>query len=100
MKKERFARLQKSLEQALEHAEGRRHDLRTTVVPAPPRAMKPAEIIRLRRSQHCSQAVFARRLNVSVKLVQAWEQRLRQPRGPALKLLAIAKKHPEVLTIS
>jgi DNA-binding transcriptional regulator YiaG len=44
-----------------------------------------------------SQAVFAGVLNVSVKTVQAWEQGLRQPSDAALKLLTIAKKHPEVL---
>jgi len=36
-------------------------------------------------------------LNVSVKTVQAWEQGLRQPSDAALKLLTIAKKHPEAL---
>ncbi len=36
-------------------------------------------------------------LNVSVRTVQAWEQGLRKPSDAALKLLTIAKKHPEVL---
>jgi putative transcriptional regulator len=36
-------------------------------------------------------------LNVSVKTVQAWEQGVRKPSDAALKLLAIAEKHPEVL---
>jgi DNA-binding transcriptional regulator YiaG len=31
------------------------------------------------------------------KMVQAWEQRGRQPSDAALRLLTIADKHPEVL---
>jgi len=36
-------------------------------------------------------------LNASSKTVQAWEQGARVPSDAALKLLTIAKKHPEVL---
>ena len=36
-------------------------------------------------------------LNISTKTVQAWEQGSREPGDAALKLLSIAKKHPEVL---
>jgi putative transcriptional regulator len=89
--------LKLSLEQALQHARGARHDLRTTVLPAPPKPMKKQEIVKLRQQLNLSQAVFASVLNVSVKTVQAWEQGLRQPSDAALKLLTIAKKHPEVL---
>ncbi|MCI0391337.1 MAG: type II toxin-antitoxin system MqsA family antitoxin [Acidobacteria bacterium] len=97
MSGEDFAKLQLSLEQAIQHARGERHDLRTTVLPAPPKPMKKQEIVKLRQRLNLSQAVFASVLNVSVKTVQAWEQGLRQPSDAALKLLTIAKKHPEVL---
>lgn len=59
--------------------------------------MKKHEIVKLRQQLNLSQALFAGVLNVSVKTVQAWEQGLRQPSDAALKLLTIAKKHPEVL---
>jgi len=36
-------------------------------------------------------------LNISPKTVQAWEQGSREPSDVALKLLTIAKIHPEVL---
>jgi DNA-binding transcriptional regulator YiaG len=36
-------------------------------------------------------------LNISPKAVQAWEQGSREPGDAALKLLTIAKNHPEVL---
>jgi putative transcriptional regulator len=97
MSDEDFAELKLSLEQALQHSRGERHDLRTTVLPAPPKPMKKEEIVKLRQQLNLSQAVFASVLNVSVKTVQAWEQGLRQPSDAALKLLTIAKKHPEVL---
>jgi putative transcriptional regulator len=97
MSGEDFAELQLSLEQALQHARGERRDLRTTVLPSPPKPMKKQEIVKLRQQLNLSQAVFASVLNVSVKTVQAWEQGLRQPSDAALKLLTIAKKHPEVL---
>lgn len=94
---ERFAELMESLQQAVEHARGERHDLRTTVLPAPPKPMKKSEIVKLRQQLNLSQVLFARLLNVSVKTVQAWEQGAREPSDAALKLLTIVKKHPEVL---
>jgi len=36
-------------------------------------------------------------LNISAKTVQVWEQGSREPGDAALKLLTIARKHPEVL---
>jgi len=96
MSDERFAELEEALQQALQHARGERHDLRTTVRAAPPKPMKKQEIIKLRKQLNLSQPLFASVLNVSVKTVQAWEQGLREPSHAALKLLTIAKKHPEV----
>lgn len=42
---EEFAELKASFQQAIEHARGERHDLRTTVLPAPPKPMKKHEIV-------------------------------------------------------
>lgn len=97
MKKGNFDRLMKSADQALEHAEGKRKDLRTTVLVKPPIQMKKAEIVNLREKLNVSQAVFANYLNISVKTVQAWEQGIGRPSGAALKLLTIAKRKPELL---
>lgn len=97
MSDEAFGELTESLHQALKHARGDRTDLRTTVLPAPPPPMSKQEITRLRQELNCSQSVFARVLNVSVKTVQAWEQGVRVPSDAALKLLAIARKRPDIL---
>src|SRR5687768_12120362 len=97
MRKELFDKLIESATQAAEHAEGKRHDLRTTNFPAAPKMMSKRDIVKLRKKMNWSQMFLARGLNVSVKTVQAWEQGVRTPTGPTLKLLEIAKDNPEIL---
>jgi putative transcriptional regulator len=97
MSDELFGDLMLSLNQALQYSRGEQINARTTVLPAPPKPMSRQEIIKLREQYNCSQAVFARLLNVSVKTLQAWEQGVRVPSDAALKLLTVAKKHPDVL---
>jgi len=96
MDKELFEDLKQSLQEMVEHSEGKR-ELRTTTLPRPPKKLSAAEIAMLRGEINVSQAVFARYLNVSVKSVQAWEQGTGRPSGAALKLLSIASKNPKVL---
>ena len=96
MKNEMFTELLGSAREALAHAHGKR-SLRTTTLPLPPKPMNGRAVKRLRATLHASQAVFARYLNVSTKLVQAWEANRRTPEGPALVLLHIAAEEPAVL---
>ncbi len=93
MERALFVELLKSTNEALEHA-GKKRELRTTMLPPAPEPMKAREIRRLRTALNASQAVFAYCLNVSTKLVQAWESNRRQPEGPALLLLRLAERHP------
>jgi putative transcriptional regulator len=99
MSDEAFAELKGAMEDALAFERGKRHDLKVTKIqaPRPPKAMSPRDIARIRERFNCSQAVFAMMLNISPKTVQAWEQGSREPGDVALKLLTIAKNHPEVL---
>ena len=99
MTDEAFADLKSVLDDALAFERGKRRDLRVTRVqaPRPPKALSPRDIARIRERLNCSQAVFAMLLNISPKTVQAWEQGAREPGDAALKLLTIAKNHPEVL---
>ncbi|HEY6804507.1 MAG TPA: helix-turn-helix domain-containing protein [Pyrinomonadaceae bacterium] len=94
-----FADLKEAMEDALAFERGERRDLKVTRLqaPRPPKAMSPQDIARIRKKLNCSQTVFAMMLNISPKTVQAWEQGSREPGDAALKLLTIAKKHPEVL---
>ena len=96
MKDEAFTELLGSAHEALAHAQGKR-SLRTTTLPLPPKPLNARAVKRLRASLHASQAVFARFLNVSTKLVQAWEANRRTPDGPALVLLHIAARQPQLI---
>lgn len=60
---------------------------------AMPTAFAPADIKRLRESNHVSQPVFARYLNTSESTVEKWEAGTKKPSGLALKLLSIVQKH-------
>jgi putative transcriptional regulator len=99
MSDETFNRVVRGFEQAAAHARGEKIGARITTiqVPPPPKPRTAAQIVATRRNIKCSQSTFAQMLNVSVKTVQAWEQGIRKPSDAALKLLAIAEKHPEVL---
>ena len=99
MSDDAFADLKDAMEEALAFERGKSRDLRITRLqaPRPPKAMSPRDIARIRERLNCSQAVFAMMLNISPKTVQAWEQGSRAPGDAALKLLTIAKNHPEVL---
>ncbi len=92
-----FQELKAGLSAAIEHAEGKRKDLRTTTLPRPPKELSAKEIVKVRSQLNVSQAVFARYLNISTKTVQSWEQGLGKPNGASLKLLSIAKKNPKIL---
>ena len=97
MKQELFGEVMESLTEALDHVNGRQ-ELRTTILPSPPAPMSAAAVRRVRLRLNASQAVFARYLNVSTKLVQAWEADRRHPDGPALILLHLGDRDPEAFT--
>jgi len=65
--------------------------------PARPRPRDKKDIVKLRERLNFSQGMLARALNVSPSTIQAWEAGRRTPSDAALKLLAIAEKHPEDL---
>ena len=96
MKSELFAELLESVNQALEHAQGKR-SLRTTSLPQLAEPMTAKEVRDVRDAMQASQALLARYLNVSTKLVQAWEADRRSPSGPALVLLQIMKREPALV---
>ena len=96
MEKALFAELLESANEALAHARGKR-SLKTVVLPLPPAPMGAKAVRKLRSRLDASQSVFASCLNVSTKLVQAWEADRRTPEGAALRLLRLAEKAPELL---
>jgi putative transcriptional regulator len=96
MKEKLFDELLASVGEALDHARGKR-ELRTTVLPPPPKPMDKEAVRRVRKKLNASQAVFAHCLNVSTKLVQAWEAGRRVPEGPALMLLRLLERNPAIM---
>ena|SRR5512146_2308686 len=96
MKTEIFDELLESTREALAHARGKMN-LRTTVLPPAPQPMRGREVRKLRSELKASQAVFAHYLNVSTKLVQAWEAERRRPEGAALALLRLYERLPALL---
>lgn len=85
-----FDTLKEGLEEAVEYEKGKK-TLRSRLVelPPPPKNYSARAIKRIRTKLNCSQAVFARILNISVKTVQAWEAGERSPNHAALRLLEL-----------
>jgi putative transcriptional regulator len=102
MSDEEFAELKESLSEVVSYLKGKPTGIKVTLRAAQPKpkVRSRKEIARLRQRLHYSQSGFARALNVSVKTGQAWEQGLRVPSDAALKLLAIAQRHPDALVDS
>lgn len=89
-----------AVEDVRDHLAGmRKVTLRTTEVelPDPAPEMTPEEIVAARESLNVSQAVFARLLNVPTVTAVSWEKGRRRPSGAALRLLQVARKHPEAI---
>ncbi|HLL48141.1 MAG TPA: helix-turn-helix domain-containing protein [Longimicrobiaceae bacterium] len=51
----------------------------------------------IRERMGLTQEKFAAALCISVKTLRNWEQGRREPSGPAMRLLQIAAKHPEII---
>ncbi len=56
-------------------------------------AMEADDIKALREREYISQLLFALYLNVPRNLVSDWEQGIKKPGGPALRLLNVVQKH-------
>lgn len=56
-----------------------------------------SEIVEARNKLHMSQEDFAMLLRISKRTLQDWEQGRREPQGPAVSLLKIAFKRPDIL---
>lgn len=94
------ADLVRSVEAFTGHVTGRQKltlRMRTLRLPKPAKLVRPAEIRAIRRKLNASQAVFAALLNVAPVTAASWESGRRKPTGPALRLLDLARRRPDVL---
>jgi putative transcriptional regulator len=92
-----FDVIKTGLNEAIAHARGEL-TLKTTVRPVPPPPATPAKVISVRKRLKMSQSVFAATLNVSVKLVQGWEQGLRTPDRGELRLIQLLAIQPDLVS--
>ena len=70
---------------------------RVVRIPPPIKEMKAREIRAIREGLGFTQLEFAALLNVPKVTAVSWESGARKPSGAALRLLAVAKDHPEAL---
>ncbi|CAN5835590.1 NadS family protein [soil metagenome] len=90
MREDLFNELVDSVEEAGAYLRGKAAPARVTFVGEPdPKA--------IRAGLDLTQEEFAAALCISVKTLRNWEQGRREPSGPAMRLLQIAAKHPEVV---
>jgi len=89
-----------AVEDVRDHIQGKRKlTMRESRVrlPDPAPEIGPEEIAAVRRALNVSQPVFARLLNVPTVTAVSWEKGRRKPSGAALRLLQVARKHPQTL---
>ena len=58
----------------------------------PKRSFSPEDVQRIRAANRVSQSVFAAFLGVGKTTVQQWEQGVKKPSGPAVKLLDVVDR--------
>lgn len=70
---------------------------RTLILPPPVKPIPAKEIRAIRLGLRYTQTEFAALLNVPAVTAISWENGKRKPSGAALRLLAVARSHPEAL---
>ena len=86
-----FSRIMEGLGEAVRHASG--EDVEDLVVHVP----ASLDVAKIRERTALSQPAFARTVGVSVATLRQWEQRRRQPEGPARVLLAMVDQNPRIV---
>jgi putative transcriptional regulator len=89
MREELFNDLVESIKEAGAYLRGEQVPARVTFVGEPDPRL-------IREGMGLTQERFATALGISVKTLRNWEQGRREPSGPAMRLLEIAARHPEV----
>lgn len=90
MRGERFDELVGSIREAGAYLRGER-------APASVHFAGEPDLRQIRERMGLTQERFAAALCISVKTLRNWEQGRRAPSGPAMRLLQIADRHPEVI---
>ncbi|TNH07791.1 NadS family protein [Testudinibacter sp. TR-2022] len=91
MKAHFFERLRTSVEQMIAIETGELNVAEEYI-----HTVKIPDVKNLRIAQRLKQQEFAQMLGVSLSLVQSWELNRRIPNGPALKLLIMLERQPQL----
>lgn len=86
--------IMRGLNEAIEHAEGKRRLKTNRVTIQPLRDFSGAEIKALRLELNLTQVSFAEFFGVSIKTVEAWEAERNRPEGPARRLMSLLQADP------
>lgn len=96
-KRELFNELMDGIEAMAQQRKGK-ITLRTHEVDELPPLEVDAELIRNTRERlHLSRSVFARRLRVSTRTLENWEQGKAKPNAQAAALILMVRKYPDTL---
>lgn len=96
-KRDIFSEVMEGIDAMRQHREGK-ITLRTYVAQPPPLPVVDAQMIRdTRESLHLSRGVFARRLRVSPRTLEKWEQGVARPNDQASALILLVRKYPDTL---
>lgn len=90
MKNDDFSQLVASIKQAGEIRRGKRKPSRRRTISIP-------DIQNIRGGLGLNQTEFALLIGVSPRTLQNWEQKRREPEGPAKALLMVAARNPRML---
>jgi len=85
------SRIIASARQALAFASGEENEGFVAHIP------KSINVRAVRRKSGLSQALFAQRVGVPIGTLRNWEQKRREPDGPARVLLALLARNPDIV---
>ena len=97
-KRDLFAELTTSLNEAKQHSKGKLTLKTHTIENFEALMIAPNEILSIRETFNMSRGVFAKYLHTSVRTLENWEQGRSSPNGQAVTLLKLVKSHPETLS--
>jgi putative transcriptional regulator len=85
-----FSSIKKGLTEAIDYSEGK---LKKAVI----HEFSPIDVKKIRAKVGMSQSEFASAFGISVSTLRHWERGDRTPQGPALVLLNVVAKEPNVV---
>ena len=84
--------LLEGLAEAVDHAKGRKTGARERVVMV--EVPEQIDVLAIRKGLGLSRSAFAARFGFSIRTVAKWENRERQPEGPARAYLTVIAREP------